>query len=76
MTTNAKLFASLKIWLVIYPSITLLFYLFGQSLALLPLYQRTLVLTIVLVPWVIFGGLPVLNFIISRLSSRTIKNNS
>ncbi len=75
MTTKAKLFASLKIWLVIYPSITLLFYLFGQPLALLPLYQRTLLLTIVLVPWIIFAGLPIVNFIISRIPSQTIKNN-
>jgi antibiotic biosynthesis monooxygenase (ABM) superfamily enzyme len=75
MTTKAKLLASLKIWLVIYPSITLMFYLFGHSLALLPLYQRTLLLTIVLVPWIIFAGLPFVNFIISKMPFPTIKNH-
>jgi antibiotic biosynthesis monooxygenase (ABM) superfamily enzyme len=75
MSTKTKLIASLKIWLVIYPSITVLLYLFGQPLAVLPLYQRTLLLTIVLVPWIIFAGLPLVNFILLRISSKTIKNN-
>ncbi|MEO6150298.1 MAG: hypothetical protein ABIP28_09060 [Mucilaginibacter sp.] len=68
MTTKNKLMAALKIWLVIYPSITLLFYLFGQPLGVLPIYQRTLILTIVLVPWIIFAGLPLVNFIINSIS--------
>jgi antibiotic biosynthesis monooxygenase (ABM) superfamily enzyme len=76
MTTKAKLIASLKIWLVIYPSITLFLYLFSQSLAVLPLYQRTLLLTIVLVPWIIFAGLPLVNLIITLISSKTNKNKS
>lgn len=74
MTTKAKLIASLKIWMVIYPSITLLLYLFGRQLIILPLYAQTLLLTIVLVPWMIFAGLPLINFIIS-LASRKINNN-
>ena len=44
-----KLLASLKIWVVIYPSITLFLALFGEPLAALPLYQRTFLLTICLV---------------------------
>jgi antibiotic biosynthesis monooxygenase (ABM) superfamily enzyme len=75
MTTNAKLYTSLKIWLVIYPSITLLYYLFGQPLALLPLYLRTLFVTVVLVPWIVFAGLPVVNFIISKISTGFFKHN-
>jgi antibiotic biosynthesis monooxygenase (ABM) superfamily enzyme len=75
MAAKTKMIASLKTWLVIYPSITLLLYLFGQPMAALPLYQRTLLLTIVLVPWIVFAGLPLLNFILSLLSSKTIKNN-
>jgi antibiotic biosynthesis monooxygenase (ABM) superfamily enzyme len=74
MTTKTKLIASLKIWLVIYPSITLFLYLFGQPLAVLPLYQRTLLLTIVLVPWIIFAGLPLVNFIIQRISLKFNQN--
>jgi antibiotic biosynthesis monooxygenase (ABM) superfamily enzyme len=76
MTTKAKLIGSLKIWLVIYPSITLLLYFFGPSLAALPLYQRTLLLTIVLVPWIIFAGLPFVNLIGSMISPKSTKNNS
>jgi antibiotic biosynthesis monooxygenase (ABM) superfamily enzyme len=58
MKTKARLIASLKIWVVIYPSITLFLYLFGQQLAVLPLYQRTLILTLSLVPWIVFIGVP------------------
>ncbi len=60
-----KLLASLKIWLVIYPSITLFLFLFGEGLSIFPLYQRTLILTIVLVPWVVFVGVPVVDKLIS-----------
>jgi hypothetical protein len=74
MTTKAKLIASLKIWVVIYPSITLLLYLFGRQLIVLPLYEQTLLLTIMLVPWMIFAGLPFINFITSLVSPK-INNN-
>lgn len=73
MKTKMKLIASLKIWVVIYPSITLFFYLFGQSLSLLPIYQRTFILTISLVPLVVFIGVPFVDFIIRQLST---KNNT
>lgn len=72
MKTKAKLIASLKIWVVIYPSITLFLYLFGKPLAVLPLYQRTLLLTIVLVPWIMFIGVPLVNFLIRQVVE---KNN-
>jgi antibiotic biosynthesis monooxygenase (ABM) superfamily enzyme len=74
MTTKVKLITTLKIWLVIYPSITLFLFLFGQPLAVLPLYQRTLLLTIVLVPWMVFAALPALNWIISRGSIKSTQN--
>ncbi len=73
MKTKMKLFASLKIWVVIYPSITLFFYLFGKPLAVLPLYQRTLLLTIVLVPWIVFAGVPFVDSIIKMASNRKRK---
>lgn len=53
MKTRIKLWAALKIWLAIYPSITLFLYIFGKPLAVLPLYQRTLLITLALVPWLI-----------------------
>lgn len=73
MNTKMKLIASLKIWVVIYPSITLFLYLFGETLSVLPLYQRTLLLTITLVPWIVFIGLPFVNLIIDQFSPK--KNN-
>ncbi|MCO5946587.1 MULTISPECIES: hypothetical protein [Mucilaginibacter] len=70
MKTKGKLIASLKIWVVIYPSITLFLYLFGKQLSVLPLYQRTLLLTIPLVPWIVFAGVPLVNFFINMISSK------
>jgi antibiotic biosynthesis monooxygenase (ABM) superfamily enzyme len=74
MTIKTKLIASLRIWLVIYPSITLLLHLFGPQLAVLPLYQQTLLLTIVLVPWIIYAGLPLMNFIIQLVYQKDKQN--
>ena len=62
--------ASLKIWLVIYPSITLFLAVFGESLAGLPLYQRTFILTISLVPWMMFVGVPLLDRLLAQLSGK------
>jgi antibiotic biosynthesis monooxygenase (ABM) superfamily enzyme len=68
MKTKMKLIAALKIWVVIYPSITLFLYLFGEGLSILPLYLRTLLLTLTLVPWMVFVGVPFVDSLI-RLSS-------
>ncbi|WP_276501417.1 hypothetical protein [Terrimonas pollutisoli] len=69
MKTKARLIASLKIWVAIYPSITLFLYVFGEALSVLPLYQRTLLLTLSLVPWIVFVGVPFLDSIVRLLSS-------
>ncbi|WP_159468339.1 hypothetical protein [Dyadobacter sp. 3J3] len=70
MTTKIKLIASLKIWVVIYPSITLFLYFLGEPLSVLPLYQRTLILTISLVPWITFVGLPLVNRLVDLTTYR------
>lgn len=70
MKTKMKLLASLKIWLVIYPSITLFLHLFGEGLSLLPLYQRTFLLTVCLVPWIVFAGVPLVDRIIRTLTAK------
>ena len=70
MKIKMKLLAALKIWVVIYPSITLFFYLFGKPLSALPLYQRTLLLTIVLVPWIVFAGVPMVDTIIKKIATK------
>ncbi|MEO5563438.1 MAG: hypothetical protein ABIR18_08385 [Chitinophagaceae bacterium] len=68
MKTKARLIASLKIWLVIYPSITLFLFFFGKELSILPLYQRTFILTISLVPWIVFIGVPFVDSILRTFS--------
>jgi antibiotic biosynthesis monooxygenase (ABM) superfamily enzyme len=68
MKTKAKLIASLKIWVVIYPSITLFLYLFGEKLSALALYQRTLLLTLSLVPWMVFIGVPFVESVIRLIA--------
>lgn len=71
MKAKMKLLASLKIWVVIYPSITLFLYLFGEQLSALPLYQRTFLLTITLVPWIVFVGVPFVDSIMRRASAHS-----
>lgn len=61
---------ALKIWVIIFPSITLFLYLVGPVLSPLPLYQRTFILTVVLVPWMVFVGLPLVDAIIRRFARK------
>jgi antibiotic biosynthesis monooxygenase (ABM) superfamily enzyme len=68
MKLKAKFLASLKIWVVIYPSITLFFFSFGDTLSVFPLYIRTLILTITLVPFIVFVGVPFVDLIIKTFS--------
>jgi antibiotic biosynthesis monooxygenase (ABM) superfamily enzyme len=73
MKTKMKFIASVKIWIVIYPSITTFLYLFGGSLSVLPLYQRTGILTLALVPWMVFIGVPLVDRMLRFFSPRTTK---
>lgn len=73
MKTKQKVVMALKIWAIIYPSITLFLFLFGSQLDSAPLYARTLILTIFLVPWMTFIGMPVLDFLIRRYSEKKQK---
>ena len=70
MKSKMKWIASLKIWVVIYPSITFFLYFFGESLAVLPLYQRTFLLTITLVPWIVFARVPFVDTVVRRILVR------
>lgn len=76
MKTKMKLIASLKIWLAIYPSITLFLFLFGEALSGLPLYVRTFILTLVLVPWIVFAGVPLVDLLLGRWISTHYKNKA
>lgn len=70
MTIKAKITQALKVWIVIYPSIMLFNFLLGSHLAFLPLYLKTLILTVVLVPWMVFAGLPFVNKILQKLARK------
>ena len=76
MKTKMKWMATFKIWVVIYPSITLFLYLFGEPLSALPLYQRTFLLTVSLVPWVTFAGMPIVDVIMNRIQNKNNESNS
>lgn len=67
MKPKFKFIVAIKIWLVIYPSITLFLFVFGKPLAPLPLYLRTFILTIALVPWMVFIGMPLLDRIFRKI---------
>lgn len=73
MKAKMKLLVSLKIWVVIYPSITLFYWLFGEKLSAMPLYQRTFILTIILVPWIVFAGVPFVDSVIKMVSTKRDK---
>lgn len=57
---QTKLKMAFRIWLAIYPSITVFQAILGGWLQQFPLPLRTLLLTLVLVPWVVFAGLPLI----------------
>jgi hypothetical protein len=50
--------STVVVWLAIYPSLTLLLWLAGPAIVDWPLALRTLVLTALLVPWMVFVMLP------------------
>jgi antibiotic biosynthesis monooxygenase (ABM) superfamily enzyme len=49
---------TLLIWLAIYPLITILFYLLGDVIKPLPIPIKTMVLTLIAVPTVVYVILP------------------
>jgi len=69
MKSKLKLIASFKIWIVIYPALTLFLYLFGELLSAVPLYIRTFLMTITLVPLIVFVGVPLVDSIIRWFST-------
>lgn len=70
MKVKLKLIAALKIWVVIYPALTLFLYLFKEPLSVMPVYLRTLLMTVTLVPLIVFIGVPFVDFIIRLLSPK------
>jgi antibiotic biosynthesis monooxygenase (ABM) superfamily enzyme len=66
MKTKAKVLAALKIWVVIYPALTFFLYVLAEPLSSMPLYLRTLLMTAILVPFIVFVGVPLVDFIIRQ----------
>jgi antibiotic biosynthesis monooxygenase (ABM) superfamily enzyme len=57
---------ALMIWVAIYPTINLVFFLLGDFLATLPMLLRTLLLTMLLVPLMVYVLLPVLSKLLAK----------
>lgn len=70
MMRTPKYKMTILIWIAIYPTINLLFWLLGDSLNGLPMYLRTLVLTLILVPLMVFVLLPLLSKIFGKWLSK------
>lgn len=52
---------AILMWIAIYPLITLIFFFFGEQIIQLPLVLRTLVLTLILVPSMVYILVPFLS---------------
>ena len=58
---------AILVWIAIYPTITLLFALFGQYFDRIPsLLLRTLATTIIVVPLAVFGIVPMLHKVLHK----------
>ena len=62
------------IWLSVFPTLTAINFVLGDWLVTLPQLVRTLVLTTVAVPIVIYGLMPQLHKIRTRLVTRSAQN--
>ncbi len=57
---------AILIWIAIYPTITILFYVLGPYLMPLPIPLRTLCFTLILVPLMVFVLIPTLMKLFSK----------
>jgi antibiotic biosynthesis monooxygenase (ABM) superfamily enzyme len=66
MNQSPKWKFAIMVWLAIYPAITLLSYLIGDHIKNLPLPIKTLIMTGILVPLMVFVLLPLLRKVIGN----------
>lgn len=66
MTKPPKYKMAIIVWIAIYPTINLVFWLAGEYLVQLPLLLRTLFLTIVLVSLMVFVLIPILTKVFGK----------
>ncbi len=60
MKQPAKYKMAILIWIAIYPTINILFLVLGEPLAKFPMYIKTLVMTLIMVPMMVYVFLPFL----------------
>ena len=60
MKPPAKYKMAILIWITIYPTINILFLVLGKPLENFPMYIKTLVMTLILVPAMVYLFLPFL----------------
>jgi antibiotic biosynthesis monooxygenase (ABM) superfamily enzyme len=70
MKQPAKYKIAILIWLAIYPSINFLFWALRKPLENLPMYIKTLIMTLILVPAMVYIFLPLLNKIFKNWLSK------
>jgi antibiotic biosynthesis monooxygenase (ABM) superfamily enzyme len=70
MNQPPKYKTAIVIWVVIYPTINLIMFLLGNSLSELILPIRTLVMTIILVPLMVYVLMPLANKIFEKWLSK------
>jgi hypothetical protein len=66
MQPAPKIKMAVLIWMAIYPTINLIFFVLGDFLATLPILLKTLVLTLILVPLMVFVFTPLLTKIFRK----------
>ncbi len=65
-----KIKSTFIVWIAIYPAITAILMVFGEYLNHLPILLRTFVLTIVLVPLMVYFLIPFWTTILKRLNKK------
>ncbi len=68
-----KLKSTLIVWIAIYPAITLILLLFGDMLNQLPILLRTFILTIILVPTMVYLLIPFWTKVFNKVPLRINK---
>jgi antibiotic biosynthesis monooxygenase (ABM) superfamily enzyme len=66
MNKNTQHKRALLIWLAIYPLITIIFIVFGEYLIQFPVPVRTLMVTVIVVPLMVYIILPFYNKVFAK----------
>lgn len=61
---------AVMVWIAIYPMITTLQYVLGAQMKDMPIPLRSLIMTLILVPLMVFGMLPLLRKLLGKWLSK------